>query len=399
MGEPASAIHDATRRRRLLLALGLIGLTFLPLAAAVGLVAVGLARLGPPQPPPAGELGPPAALPPFSSVSAVAVSAGGQRLAAMGNYDHPDGSSRDSLRVWNAGIEGPTFAREFRLKSGGPMTASRARIGLSPDGTILAVVTWDFAQQKDVIAVWAVENPKPIVQIDRPTNKSQFLSALPGENMYFTADGTTAGFAFDGLLVTVRIADGKATVSRLGGTPILHSVYSPALGRVFALSHGEKGGTELFTWDAAGGPPAVISLESNWWGNTWFAVSANGRVIGELHNDVADGEVRVYDSANGRLLSDWRFPGGTGRTRELAISPNGRQVAVSPVEVGNGRWAVELWSALDGTLIHRDAGEKKPGVDYGRVLTFSGDGSTLVYVRQGREVVRFDTVTGLMASD
>jgi hypothetical protein len=93
----------------------------------------------------------------------------------------------------------------------------------------------------------------------------------------------------------------------------------------------------------------------------------------------ADGRVRVWDAANGKLLEEW--PGHTGIIWVLALTRDGRRLAT-----GSADGSVRVWDMTTGQVVHA----MTPGGDITSVA-FSPDGSRLAVGKQrGPEIIIYD---------
>lgn len=180
-----------------------------------------------------------------------------------------------------------------------------------------------------------------------------------------------------------------------GGTVRL-AAYAPGLGRVYVVrSNSQTLMTKLVTWDPTHGQPRVVWLGRQWIGYTWSEVSDDGHVLAVLFPGIPRPEMELYDPTDGHSIVTWPLPGAADPTHEVAMSSDGRLVAVSPVEQDGGKLTLEVRRGRDGALVHRTiAVDNADSVDHAPRLAFSKDGSVLVYIRQRREIVRMDTRTG-----
>jgi hypothetical protein len=336
----------------------------------------------------------PRALPPFDAVQSLAVSDNGDRAAAAGTLGR-----EASIRAWDARAGRPTLAREFR--PGHPLTWFGGKeVGLSPDGGVLAALTYEVQPRRWWLTFWRVESGDLMAETRLA---GPALGALT-----FTADGSAVVFSSGEGIVTVRAPDGKTSVVRPADKPGSGAVYVPAIRRVLQVRRSlGKGECELAAWDpAAEGPPDVVRLawsDANFAG---FAVSRDGRTVVLLNaaRDRTPGQtdVTAYDRVSGQRAGWARVEdaGGTSSLNEIALSADGALLAIEDAGRGGLTRSVDVYRVADGGRVAQSLGETHPeGGRYAFRTVMVPDGSALYFVRRSSTIVRFDLRTGQETED
>jgi hypothetical protein len=335
----------------------------------------------------------PRALSEYADVNSLAVSDNSERAAAAGHVGGRLGRDA-SIRVWDVRSGRPTKAREFRPRHPAHWMAGK-KVGLSPDGQVLAALTCQLEPMKWWLTFFRVETEEVIAEawLDGPA-----LCPLT-----FTTDGTAVVFAANEGIVTVRVADGKISVLRPADMPKSQAVYVPALRRVVEVRDAvQKVECELATWDAtAERPPTVVPLAGSRFQFDSFAVPRDGRTVvvlnaaGDRKPDQPD--LTQYDLKSGQRVSFVRLrdAGGVSSLTEIALTADGGLAAIEDVGRGGLRRSVDVYRVADGVRVAQSLGEKHPGGGrYAYLTTMVPDGSALYFVRESSTIVRLDLQTG-----
>jgi WD40 repeat protein len=243
--------------------------------------------------------------------SPVALSADGRYAATEGTF------AQGGLSVWDA----PSAKVWRRLK--GPRWFGDAGMAFSPDGRLVAA----FGRRQKEVRVWDVRAGKELRQLETGLGRT------------FIRSWGQAAFSADGRLLAASVlhrdlkARGYVVTIHLWSVDAGKQVWSvPAAMGEFPAVALAPDGKRL----ATGGPEAVV----------------------------------LRDAAGGHEL---RRLAGTGGTRCLAFSPDGRTLAGAAADAGAGAPCVSVWELATGEVRRRFTGHG------GAVtcLAFSGDGALL----------------------
>jgi WD40 repeat protein/tetratricopeptide (TPR) repeat protein len=289
-----------------------------------------------------------------------ALSPDGRRVAATG-FGRP-------VRLWDAATGRPTFTPPAA-------TALMGRAAFGPDSYALVAVGKGEGAGGEARA-WEAAAGRP---------RTSWHLAAEGVDVAFSPDGARVLVVEEGGAVRVWMALSGAALTpplRTGGSA--QAAFSPD-GR-FLLTAGADGVARL--WDLALGGPRTVALGDGpdarpfEWLQTWSGdggrslVSASGPANGPI-------EVRVWDTADAKPLSPaLKHP---TRVTAAALGPGGR-LATSDVE---GR--VRLWDRADGRLVSL-LNEPRPAkvvgfATGGRLLTLGDDGSGAAWGAENGEAL------------
>jgi WD40 repeat protein len=336
------------------------------------------------------------------------------RLLAVPSNDH-------SIRVWDA-----SSGRKVLTLNG--HTDRVLSLAFSPDGRRLAstsedktVKVWDlmaglengelrkplftcpheervigvafsFDGQRLASASGETDKPGQVKVWDAASGKLLF-KPFPGQarpdplvHLAFSPDGRRlASGSVDNSVKVWDLTTGDEVYTLSGHTDsVINVTFTPDGRRLISASRGR----EVKLWDLPAGEPGVATPEGRVLAPRWtlpdfsnsvwaMALSADGSHLA-IGGDTADGNVRIYDRASGKLLHTLR---GDIRIISVAFSPDGRRLAAA----GHER-VVRLWDTTTGQEVLSLRGHKDI---IGRVL-FSQDGQRLASASADGEVRIWD---------
>jgi len=293
-----------------------------------------------------------------AEATSIAFSPDGKLLAS--------GSEDATAKLWdtNTGAEVRPLAGHTGAVNG---------VAFSPDGALLATASDDTT-----VRLWDVSTGRE-VRVMRRTLPARFMPIVDifwgAACVAFSPDGRVLAVGYhDKSTVLWNVSTGKEVGKwKEQDADIRHVAFSPngkllasvcRLGTV-TLRDIETGAQVLsFTADTF-----VSSLTFNRDGRTL--------ILGSTFD-----QAKLYDAATGRLLRTL----GPKDCYAVAVSPNGAQLAIGPVE-GRG---VELWDIAAGRRV-RAMDDRSSGA---RSVAFSSDGRLVAAAVAGRAIKIWDTATG-----
>ncbi len=242
-------------------------------------------------------------------------------------------------------------------------------IALSPDGKTLAGVASD-----GLVYLWDVHTGKELIRIE--TFAPTAVAFAPGGKTLAVATWGHAVHLYD-------VANGKELSRGSGLRYPARSFGLTADGRTLATPDGPS----VVLWDCATGKPRR-RLDGHEGMVTGVLLSADGN---RLISASADGTVRAWDVATGRLLSKLALdPLGVYRgTQALACSPDGKRVVMHS-SLGAGGAPLRLLDVATGQTVR----EINPGNFSVRGASFLPDGRSLVVWTGDRKARVWDVTTG-----
>ncbi|MEV5750517.1 NB-ARC domain-containing protein [Actinoallomurus sp. NPDC052308] len=305
------------------------------------------------------------------------------------------------VRVWSVA----TGAPERILRLEGPVTD----MTISPDGAWLACVG------KSAVTVWSLATWNEAATLPTglwgtslaalsPDALAVFSSGGGGVYVKTVPDGrhllhlnlsgfiTAGAAARDGTCILTGDQEGAVVVTdvasevshplRTGHSDAITTLVAPA-GSDFTISASVDRTARvslLQADDSVQSPPRGRSMRA------MDATRTGGFVIALDE----DGRITCWTLSNDALVADFR-PHGL-HIRNLAVDPSGRRMATVHMNE-----SVRVWDLWDGTSRPADAPSDRAGqvMHLGGVIldpcrpTFTGDGSRLAYVQNGRIVIRF----------
>jgi RNA polymerase sigma factor (sigma-70 family) len=310
--------------------------------------------------------------PALRSMVHMTIAPDGKRVAASGGGAH-------TLELWDTATGQLVGAEGHRQRVTGLAFTADGKTLFSASGTTeYALRVWGAATGRELRRLGARDG----------TQGSEALAASPDGTLL--AVGTYDGRGFEG--VSLRDPATGREVRRLQHPGRIVSISFSADGRRLASCSWdqEKWSNTIRLWDVATGRPGV-RIDTARKGlpakdpPTPAALSPDGKVVAAAGHQ--DGTIRLWDADTGRVLRQFKAGENSGAGlafgATLAFSPDGRLLAVRGWREGTG-----LWEAATGMLLRRldDAGE---GVG---ALAFSPDGRTLA--SGGNAVRLWEVATG-----
>jgi WD40 repeat protein len=279
------------------------------------------------------------------NVTAVAFSPGSPTLAS--------GAEDGTVVLWNSADR----TRPSRL--GRPFDARTGEIGslaLSADGALLAVAGTAG------LRIWDITHPER----PRPWTDGLADQAEPAQSVAFSADGRVLALAGGDRAVLWDVANPRP-IGTIDAATGLTSVALSLDGHLLATGDGQ--GLEL--WDVTD-PGAPRQLAASIAGEfVTLEFSANGRTLLAGSAATTPLLVDLTDAAHPRPLGD-AITSGIGDVRSMALSPDGRTVAI-----GTENQMVQFWAVPDPTRVGWAGSIDTGGVDPSRSVAFV-DGNTLL---------------------
>ena len=243
-------------------------------------------------------------------------------------------------------------------------------IGLSPDGSTLAVVLLGGSGQVYLHNLKANRAPPRVLRADnlnRHLDSYSFVAFSPdGTKLALGTTGHPGGASPLGLW---DVASGR----RLAVCPgqwradeeMLNPIFTPDGHSVLCRS-----GSLIRRWllDRPQGdrPDSIAGHTDEAWA---VAFSPDGHLLASGSDDTNDRQtIKLWDPATGKLRFGW-FAGG-GTVSSLAFSPDGTVLASSHLVKQDN---LRVWDVATGSLLHTLSGHKRTA----RAIAFSPDGATL----------------------
>eukprot|EP00873_Tetraselmis_striata_P028763 jgi/Tetstr1/449027/TSEL_003795.t1 len=248
-------------------------------------------------------------------VTSVAFSPDGTLLASV-SYDY-------TVRLWNALTGEEALPQPLRGHTE-PVTS----VAFSPDGTRLASASHD-----ETVRVWnALTGEEALPQ---PLRGHSYVLSLA-----FSPDGTRLASASRDKTVRVwnAVTGEEALPQPLRGHtgPVTSVAFSPD-GTLLASASWDK---TVRVWNAVTGEEALPQpLEGHTGTVTCVAFSPDGTRLASASDDKT---VRVWNTLTGEEALPQPLEGHTGEVTSVAFSPDGTRLASA------GDWTVRMWNALTG---------------------------------------------------
>jgi WD40 repeat protein/transcriptional regulator with XRE-family HTH domain len=328
-----------------------------------------------------------------TDVTAIAASPDGMRVAT-GDFD-------TTVKIWDAATG------ELLLKLFGH-SSYVSGLAFSPDGKMLATASEDGSAR-----LWDAETGKALLTLSG--HASGVLSAA------FSADGArlyTSSRDGTGKIWNLSTSAGSEALNLVGHTGRVATVAYRPDGKQLA-TFGWDGTVRI--WDAITGAELhMITLEGDYGtgngyaGNVTYSPDGKRLAYNDLNttriidtaNDVeimaldpfkggavdvifssdgsqlvdvgADGTIRIHDSRSGKTLVEFQLPAESDGPQEIALSPDGKCLAVA---AGNGAY---LYDAITGKQILKYSGHgdgvRSSGIAFspdGKWIASSGNDSTI----------------------
>ena len=303
------------------------------------------------------------------SVNSLVFTADGKTLVGVCSESTGPGSTRSSLRQWDAAT-----GKKIRDLSGGTF----AGVAQSPDGTLLAAASFQDIYLWDAVSGKEVRRWKAHVE----TIKS----------LAFTSDGTTlASGSWDRRVRLWDPATGKerGTIAGHAG-PVKAVAFAPD-GKVVA-SGGNSDCTIRF-WDPATGRElrrceGVGAGYGEHWGVLDLAYAPDGKTLISLEHQTRSGVFRLWDSATAKQLAQFSHDKpntGVSFYSALAFAPDNETVVAA-----NWNGSLALWEPTQGKLL-RYVGKGKERL---KAVALSPDGRRAAWVSEYHKAGVRDLVTG-----
>lgn len=333
----------------------------------------------------------------------IAYDAEGRRIAAV------DRTSR--LFVWDT-VTGEPLPGPSSQGYGKPTS-----LALSPDGGVAAVGTldgrvyvWDLRSEQPILR-WLARVPQHVENLAFDAD-GESLVALSGSNAIFrwdvdsgrslerrtVADQITsynqATFNLDGRLLASSVRGGTITVTNLSTGQV--TTIRTGTTRILQLALSDDGGR--LAWTTASAEVGIMNLVTGGRSTVFglrdvksvkaITFAPGGRTLAIGYADPAGGAVvslanatggRVYTSFS--ALAAWPRAGGAGLSGSIAVSPDGRTLAMMSPAAN-----ILMWDAEDS----RPIGQV---LSRGRRATVSPDGSTMAVI-QRQAVLITDLASG-----
>jgi WD40 repeat protein/serine/threonine protein kinase len=192
--------------------------------------------------------------------------------------------------------------------------APGGKIGLSPDGKLVAVAGGDYGKGANknygFVQLWDVATPKKVL-LDLREFKSRVFDVA------FHPDGRRLAIALeDGTVRLLELASGKEYLTLKGHSDMVGNVAFSRDGKRLATASRDK---TVKLWDAASGKELLSINTTNTQRNA--ALSPDGKLLASVSEDA----VKVWETASGQEVAS--FKGHTAPARYVAFSPDGKRLA------------------------------------------------------------------------
>ena len=243
---------------------------------------------------------------PWSFGLSPAFSPGGRIVAVGGN--------EPAVRLWDA-------ATGFELEPLGVGTEAVRCVAFSPDGTTLAVATWQSAE----VALWDWRRRRRLAVLDGHRGNISVLAFSPDGSRLLAANSAAEVRLWD-------VATREERVCRRAHDAGMTAAAFAPNGGLFATASFVDVAVRL--WDTATGEPRG-SLPGVSTGVTGLAFSPDGTTLATSR---CDGVATLWELASGRPLGTVRAP--TGSLQSIAFAADGRTFAT-----GGFDGSVRVWDA------------------------------------------------------
>lgn len=257
----------------------------------------------------------------------------------------PDGTTLalatfDDVQLWSTstGVEGPGFKRHADRVSS---------VAISPDGALLA--SSSIGTTDDVVRIWTLGAAEP----------PRIVEGEVGVSLAFAPDGNTLALGCSSGIVDLReVASGKRLQKLSGHEARVRSVAFSPDGELLASGSDDR---TARLWSTSTGK--LVSRLDHDGAVASVAFTPDGR---RLASGGADASIHLWDIVKARPLIG--FPAAGGAAHPLALSPDGRTLAT---EARNG--VLAFWDMASGGDHRTLPGQQGPLT----AIAFSRDGSTV----------------------
>jgi WD40 repeat protein len=264
------------------------------------------------------------------------------------------------MRQWNpATSEGIEAAYDHR-------TGEVRCAVYSPEGQWVASAGTDRT-----IRVWRARGRQEVAVLHGHTGIVNELAFAPGGRRLASLSRETGFLGAADRTVRVWDVDPRATLPVLRGheSYVYPVAFSPD-GRWIASGSWDF---KVRLWDAATGEPCAKLPHPSVVPNLAFGPDGSWLVSGNYGDD----RLRIWDVATGRLRKEIQVPGGSPRF--LAVSPDGKRVATTAVDLQSGRSHLHVCDVASGERVFSGEGVVPAYSPDGRWLAVrDGDATTVL---------------------